>query len=194
MNYLILADKFNPVPKEFINELELIYVRDKLIEKTAGINLKALLNAAENDFIKLEVISAYRTAEYQQRLWDKSIKSELEKGLTLSQAKAEISKTLALPQCSEHNTGLAVDFGRENADDVEDDFYKSAQAKWLCKNAAAYGFILRYPRLKEHITGISYEPWHYRYVGTKAAEIIKESGICFEEFLHFYSGDFCKNN
>lgn len=194
MDYLILTDKFDPVPDKLTEEIELINVGGKLIEKTAGESLKKLLEAAKRDFIPIKIISAYRTKEYQQKLWDDSVKKLKAEGYTEEEAKTEIGKTLALPGCSEHNTGLAVDFGRENADDVEEDFYKSAQAKWLCQYAADYGFILRYPRLKEHITGISYEPWHYRYVGTTAAKIIKESGICFEEFLHFYSGNFCKSN
>lgn len=80
-----------------------------------------------------------------------------------------------------------MDFGTENAEDVESSFQKTAQGKWLSHNASDFGFILRYPRLKEQITGISFEPWHYRYVGYEAARLIKDNGLCLEEFLHFYS-------
>ena len=96
-------------------------------------------------------------------------------------------RTLALPGSSEHNTGLAVDLGREGDNDVSDDFYKTPESRWLCANAADFGFILRYPRLKEQMTGIDFEPWHYRYVGVEAARIIAAGGLCLEEFLHFYS-------
>ena len=71
--------------------------------------------------------------------------------------------------------------------DVSDDFYKTPESRWLCANAADFGFILRYPRLKEQMTGIDFEPWHYRYVGVEAARIIAAGGLCLEEFLHFYS-------
>ena len=185
MDYLIFVDRFNAVPEDFNVELE--EIQGKMLEKQACKQCRLMLKKAEDDGVKIKIISAYRTAEYQQMLWNKSISEKLKEGFELELAEKEVSKTLALPKHSEHNTGLAVDFGRENAEDVEDDFYKSEQGKWLCKNAADFGFILRYPRLKEHFTGISYEPWHYRYVGFETAKIIKESGICFEEFLHFYS-------
>lgn len=194
MDYLILTDKFNPISNDFYDDLELILIGDKLIEKNTGKQLKKMLAAAKQDYIELKIISAFRTIPYQQKLWEESVNSQLAKGLSYEQANFVVGKTLALPGCSEHNTGLAIDFGRENADDVEEDFYKSAQAKWLSENASRFGFILRYPRLKEHITGIDYEPWHYRYVGREIAEIIKQSGICFEEFLHFYGNDFCKSD
>ena len=99
----------------------------------------------------------------------------------------KVGRTLALPGSSEHNTGLAVDLGREGDNDVSDDFYKTPESRWLCANAADFGFILRYPRLKEQMTGIDFEPWHYRYVGVEAARIIAAGGLCLEEFLHFYS-------
>lgn len=185
MDYLILVDKFNSVPKNLDIQLEAI--RDKQLEKQACRQCLLMLKKAETDGINIKIISAYRTVEYQQMLWDQSLKEKTAQGISVQQARAEIAKTLAYPGHSEHNTGLAVDFGTEFADDVQDDFYKSKQGRWLCNNASHFGFILRYPRLKEHITGISYEPWHYRYVGTEAAELIKQSGVCLEEFLHFYS-------
>ena len=187
MDYLILVDKFNPVPKDFTKNIEFSEVGGQLFEKQTADQLRLLMESAENDGIPLQVISGYRTEEYQQMLWERSVSSLMWSGNSYEKAVEETAKTLALPNSSEHNTGLAADFGCEGDDDVKDDFFRTGQSKWLCKNAARYGFILRYPRLKEHITGISYEPWHYRYVGTETAEIISKSGICLEEFLHFYS-------
>ena len=69
---------------------------------------------------------------------------------------------------------------------IERKYIGSRQSVWLERCAHRYGFILRYPRLKEHITGFAFEPWHYRYVGSESADIIKKSGICLEEFLNFY--------
>lgn len=83
------------------------------------------------------------------------------------------------PGASEHQTGLAFDVTVETAEGFEN----TPQYAWLMKNAHKYGFIQRYPANKSHITGISYEPWHYRYVGVKAAKQMKKSGMCLEEFL-----------
>lgn len=187
MDYLMLVDKFNAVPEHFEKNIDLNEIQGKYLESQACRQCSLLLKEAERSGVVIKIISAYRTKDYQQILWKQSISERMEEGLSLEEAEKEVSKTLAKPGHSEHNAGLAIDFGREESDDVEDDFYKSLQAKWLCKNAARFGFILRYPRLKEHITGISYEPWHYRYVGTEAAQFIKKSGLCLEEFLHFYS-------
>lgn len=187
MDYLMLVDKFNAIPENYENEVKLTEIQGKQLESQACRQCGMMLKAAERDGIIIKIISAYRTRDYQQALWEQSVEEKREKGCSLSQAETEVAKTLARAGHSEHNAGLAIDFGREDSDDVEDDFFKSPQAKWLCKNAARFGFILRYPRLKEHITGISYEPWHYRYVGSEAAQFIKKSGLCLEEFLHFYS-------
>lgn len=187
MNYLILVNKFEPVPAGLAEGLCLREVEGKLMEKQAADHLEMMLSAARNDGVSMRVISAYRSEDYQQMLWEKEINKEMGCGLDYNAAVARVGRTLALPGCSEHGTGLAVDLGSEAADDVEANFHRTAAGKWLCCHAAEYGFILRYPRMKEHITGIDYEPWHYRYVGQEAAALIKESGICLEEFLHFYA-------
>lgn len=187
MDYLMLVDRFNAVPKLYEQGVQLSEIQGKYLEVQACRQCEMMLADAQNDGVKLKIISAYRTREYQKMLWEQSVADKILEGYSHSQAEKEVQKTLAVPGHSEHNAGLAIDFGRPESDDVEDDFFRSEQARWLCKNAQRFGFILRYPRLKEHITGISYEPWHYRYVGTEAAMFIKESGLCLEEFLHFYS-------
>lgn len=185
MDYLMLVDSFNAVPDNM--DTEFGELQGKLIEKQACEQCRLMLEKAKEDNVHIKIISGYRTAEYQQMLWNISVKEAVCQGMPRSEAEKFVSRSLAFPGHSEHNTGLAIDFGTADADDVEDDFYKTKQGKWLCKYAHKYGFILRYPRLKEHITGICYEPWHYRYVGTEAAGLIRQSGLCLEEFLHFYS-------
>ncbi|WP_294408143.1 M15 family metallopeptidase [uncultured Ruminococcus sp.] len=187
MNYLILVDKFNNVPVEYADTLKFYEVQGKLFEEQAGKQLERMLTAADSENIKIKVISGYRSPDYQQMLWERSISLEMWSGASYDEAIKKISRTLAYPGSSEHNTGLAVDLGTESADDVEDNFHRSAQGRWLSLNAEKFGFILRYPRMKEQITGIDFEPWHYRYVGREAAKIISSSGLCLEEFLHFYS-------
>ena len=187
MDYLILVGRFDPLPSGFTEQLQLYEVRGKLMERQAAKALEKMLAAAEREGMGLQVISGYRSFEYQKMLWEKELNLAMDSGLSYSQAEKKISRTLAKPGTSEHSTGLAVDLACEGEFECDPALLTKPQGKWLCKNAAEYGFILRYPRLKEHITGIDYEPWHYRYVGREAAMLIKESGICLEEFLHFYS-------
>ncbi len=187
MDYLVLVDKFNPVDIKLYNSLELTEVQGKLVEVQAGRQLRMLLSRAQEEGIRLKIISAYRSFDYQQMLWEREVSREMWSGLDYDSAIAKVARTLALPGSSEHNTGLAVDIGCEGDNDVSDDFYRTKESRWLCAHAAQYGFILRYPRLKEQITGIDFEPWHYRYVGSEAAKLISDGGLCLEEFLHFYS-------
>lgn len=187
MNYLILVNKFEPLPAGFTDEIKLKEVRGRLFESQTAECLEMMLYAASSDGIDIGVLSGYRSEDYQQMLWEREISREMGKGLSYNEATSLVSRTLALPGCSEHSTGLAADLCTPSADDTEVFFYKTEQGKWLCRHAHEYGFILRYPRMKEHLTGIDYEPWHYRYVGQEAARLITESGICLEEFLHFYS-------
>jgi len=92
-------------------------------------------------------------------------------------------REIAIPGTSEHSTGLAVDIVVLSHQTLDEDFEKTEGFKWLSENAQKYGFILRYPKNKEEITGIKYEPWHYRYVGEENAKKINEQGICLEEYL-----------
>lgn len=190
MNYLMLVDKFNPLPSDFAEKLCFYEVQGVLFENQAGRALEKMLDAAKKENINIKIISGYRSPDYQQLLWERSISLEMWGGLCYEDAVKKVGRTLALPGSSEHNTGLAADLGTEDADDCQEDFHRTAQGRWLGKNAARYGFILRYPRMKEQITGIDFEPWHYRYVGSEAAKMMFDSGLCLEEFLHFYSDRF----
>ena len=90
---------------------------------------------------------------------------------------------MAVPGTSEHQTGLAVDIVDMNYQLLDEKQEDTAVQKWLIKNSYKYGFILRYPSDKSEITGINYEPWHYRYVGKDVAKEVYEQGVCFEEYL-----------
>ena len=91
-------------------------------------------------------------------------------------------EAVAIPGKSEHNAGLAADIIEQGNYTLTEDFENTPQFKWLNENAAKYGFILRYPKGKESVTGIIYEPWHYRFVGVYHATKIKDSGLCLEEY------------
>ena len=186
MDYLMLVDKFNAVPEDFDKTLELVELQGKCLENQACRQCAMMIEEAKENgvYIKDNISLSYKGLS-ANALGEQSVSDKISEGFSFVQAEKEVAKTLARPGHSEHNAGLAVDFGREESDDVEDDFYRSVQAKWLCKNADRFGFILRYPRLKEHITGISYEPWHYRYVGTEAAQFIKKERTVFRRISPF---------
>ena len=124
------------------------------------------------------VVSGYRTESEQQQIYNDKIAEFVADGLTEYEAKKEAKRWVAIPGTSEHQLGLGVDI---NADGINSYGYEVYE--WLEDNAHRYGFIHRYPDNKTDITGIANEPWHYRYVGQKAAEEIHRRGICLEEYL-----------
>ena len=99
----------------------------------------------------------------------------------------EAGKWVAVPGTSEHQTGLALDIISSSYQVLDRDQENTAEQRWLMENSYKYGFILRYPSDKSEITGINYEPWHYRYVGKEAAKEIYEKGLCLEEYLEYLS-------
>lgn len=129
------------------------------------------------------ICSSYRTQEKQEILYNSQINKYLDLGYSFKDAKTEAGKWVAIPGTSEHQTGLAVDIVAESYQILDQEQENTAEQQWLMENSYKYGFILRYPDDKSEITGIYYEPWHYRYVGKKAAKEIYENKICFEEYL-----------
>ena len=140
--------------------------------------LQQMFDDARSQGIYPVVASGYRTPEKQQSLMDEKIQSLVEQGYSQESAQAEALKWVNQVGYSEHQSGLAVDI---NADGIHSAGYEVYD--WLAQNAWQYGFILRYPEDKTDITGTSYEPWHYRYVGVEAAQAITEQGVCLEEYL-----------
>ena len=129
--------------------------------------------------LKIMVNSGYRSYEDQKSILVNRYNRYKNQGMTTEQAQAEALKWVAYPGYSEHHTGIAVDITSSNTEACSND----RTWAWLKENCAKYGFIWRYPGTKTHITGISDEPWHFRYVGVEAATYIMEKGICFEEYL-----------
>lgn len=143
-------------------------------------SLHDMFKAAKQDGITLSVISSYRTVARQTTLYKNKINYYLDKGYGQAEAEAEAATVVAVPGTSEHNLGLAIDINS-----VEQNFDETKEYRWLEKNAAKYGFVLRYPKSKEEITGIIYEPWHYRYVGVGAAKQMNDLGMCLEEYVEY---------
>lgn len=142
-------------------------------ETEASGPLWEMIAAAEKDGIKLWMTSGYRSYYDQQYIYNNYVKRD---------GQEEADTYSARPGHSEHQTGLAYDLN-----DLTWDFGETPEGKWVAENCHKYGFILRYPKDKEEITGYVYEPWHIRYVGVEKAGEIYESGLCLEEFLNITS-------
>ncbi len=124
------------------------------------------------------VREGYRTAKDQQAILDERIQRYLDEGYLERGAVGAAKEWVAVPGTSEHQLGMAVDINADQSRSANDDVYA-----WLAENAYRYGFILRYPKGREQVTGTEYEPWHYRYVGMEAAKEIYQSQICLEEYM-----------
>ncbi len=166
------------------NKIEDINIKTKICRgKEVNVllfdDLEDMIENAKKDNIILWISSGYRNINLQTKLFNKQVEREKSKEL-ISDEEAEnrASKVVARPYTSEHNTGLAIDFNG-----VEDNFYKTPEYKWLKENAHKYGFIERYQEKFKDITGVIYEPWHFRYVGKEHAIKIKEQNICLEEYI-----------
>ncbi len=184
---MFLVNKNNPLPQDYDSRIDTRVVfeswREYYLDVRAADYLEDMIAAAKEDGIDLLVVSAYRTIEYQQQNFDKSVQDRMDRGMTEEEAYADTLAEVALPGESEHNAGLALDIMVEEYQNMDDDGFEDTEAfAWLDKHAAEYGFILRYPKGKQDITGIIYEPWHYRFVGLYYANEIKKSGLCLEEY------------
>ena len=188
-NLLILVNPWHRIPDDYTLDLETVQ-GDYKMNKLAAAAAKDLIAAAAKDGYSLRVCSGYRTVEKSRELYQRKVQQYLDAGYSEAAAKTEAAKWVAPPGTSEHHTGLAMDI--VSADyfdyyaDLEHDFEKFDEFEWLIAHCAEYGFILRYPEDKQDVTGITYEPWHYRYVGKEAAEVIMSQGLCLEEYLEQY--------
>ena len=183
---LLLVNKQHPVPENYTIELGTIAGNMKCDARILP-ELFAMLQAAKDDGIYLAVCSPYRDITLQQRLFERKIKSHMGNGYSYLEAYKKASQIVTVPGASEHQIGLALDIISNDYTVLNEGFENTSAGKWLKKHCKEYGFILRYPRGKEFITGIDYEPWHFRYVGKEAATIIMDNEITLEEFVESIS-------
>lgn len=150
------------------------------INETAGRAARQMLLAAQREGVgPYKISSAYRSVAYQSQLWQ----AQLKKNPSYGRDPYSTPVRTMPGNASEHTTGLAIDLLCARYDEADDGYGDTPEGRWLAQNAWKYGFILRYPENKEKITGVIYEPWHYRYVGKQTAQAIHESGLCLEEYL-----------
>lgn len=183
---LILVNPWNYIPDDYAVELETVQGKYQLDAKAAE-SARNLVAAAKEAGFDMALCSAYRTVEKSAELYQRKVNEFLSYGYSEEDAMLEAAKWVAPPGTSEHHTGLAMDLVSTDYwveySDLEHDYEKFDSFKWLYEHCAEFGFILRYPKDKQDITGITYEPWHYRYVGVEAATYILENGLCLEEYL-----------
>ena len=173
-----LPDSFAPAELREIPDCGLAF------DARAFDDLMALLDAANAAGVRPVVVSAYRSVDYQADLFRRRVQRvEAEEGLTGAEAEASAAFWVARPRTSEHEAAIAVDLADAAYQELDEAQEATATQRWLIDHCADYGFILRYPTDKSAITGIGYEPWHYRYVGKEAAVEITASGLCLEEWL-----------
>lgn len=178
-----LVNQMNPLPPDFEIETAIIH-DDREVDKRIAPYLVEMLASAKADGIYLKVQSAYRSVEYQQMLHEISIENFMkDAGMTEEEAIAATERELALPGTSEHNAGLAVDLNSRDSWELTESFEETDEFAWLQENCFKFGFILRYPKDKVDVTGIIYEPWHYRFIGVHHATQLMESGLCLEEYI-----------
>ena len=179
---LLLINKQHPIPEDYTFELGTIKGSMKCDKRIID-DLLAMLQAARDDGINLVICSPYRDLNRQKVLFARKVKAYMDKGMSYIDAYKISSQAVTVPGASEHQIGLALDIVCTTYYMLNEGFSETEAGKWLQAHSYEYGFTLRYPRGKEYITGIEYEPWHFRYVGKEAAAVMKEKGICLEEFL-----------
>lgn len=174
---LVLVNRTHRITEEYSGEL--VTLRNgKSVDSRIYPELQAMFDEMRSEDIYPIVNEGFRTREDQEQMMEDQINAYLDVGYSRKKAKKLAENIVAPVGSSEHELGIAVDIIADKSRSDNETVYN-----WLAKNAYKYGFIQRYPSNKTEITGIDYEPWHYRYVGKKAAAEIYEQGVCLEEYL-----------
>lgn len=178
---IVLVNPWNYLPEDYTVELVELENGHK-VAKEMEEALARMLADCEAAGHKPYLYSSYRTQSHQQRLFNNMVEK-------CGGNRTRAAKIVAIPGTSEHQLGYAVDITDFHFRTLNSDQEKTETQKWLMEHCWDYGFILRYPNDKSIITGIIYEPWHYRYVGLELAAEMKELGLCLEEYLDMLTGD-----
>lgn len=179
---LILVNPWNKITEGY--EVALTQLKDgEAVDERCYPDLQNMMDDCRAAGLEPIICSSYRSQEKQEKLYNNKVERLMNQEYSLEEARIEAGKSVAVPGTSEHQLGLAVDIVDKAYQNLDENQEKTAVQRWLMENSWKYGFILRYPNEKSNITGIIYEPWHYRYVGKEAAKEIYDQGICLEEYL-----------
>lgn len=179
---LILTNAEYPVPEDYEVELEAIPGTEQSVDRRIYEPLMAMIGDMKAQGLSPVVCSGYRTLDKQEKLFNRKVQSYVKGGHTKEESYNLARQTISIPGSGEHCLGLAVDFYTRRYHRLERAFEDTPESKWLVEHAQDYGFVMRYGENKTDITGIQYEPWHYRYVGVEAAKYMKDHDLSMEEF------------
>ncbi len=192
LSLLMLVNAWNPLPEDYEPELEFVFRlqgRDYWLDTRCVPAFRQMLADCRATGALPYLCSAYRTWEKQEQLFNEKVrKLVIEQHYTWENAPEEAAKTVAVPGTSEHQLGLAVDMIDWDHPYLDEEQEQTKSQIWLMEHCWDYGFILRYPNGTTEITGIIYEPWHYRYVGEPFAQEIRRMGLTLEEYLALREG------
>lgn len=181
--YLLLVNHANPLPEDFDVPVEPIDQDGRYFDARAIEPLLQMLDDCRAAGLQPKVVSGSRSREFQQGLFDARAAQLRADGLGDEEATQQTLAENMAPGENEHNLGLAVDIVAVDNQRMGEDFLTDPVYAWLLEHAPEYGFIQRYPPEKAGITGVAFEPWHFRYVGMEQARLIADSGLCLEEYL-----------
>lgn len=184
--YLKLVNADNPITEDDVPEVvtETLDNNGYQVDTRIVDAMEKMFQDAYNAGKSPIIVSAFRSWDTQTYLHENKIERVMnEEGLDREDAVIKASTVVAKPGTSEHQIGLALDIVSSEYTNLDEKQMETEDQKWLMENSWKYGFILRYPLDKSDITGVIFEPWHYRYVGEKAAKEITEQGITLEEYL-----------
>lgn len=179
---LLLVNPWNRLPDDYTLTLSAL-PNGHSIDSRCYTPLMEMIDDCRNAGLSPLICSSYRSEEKQTSLFQERIDELCAQGYSKKDARIKAATSVARPGTSEHQLGLAVDIVDQSHQTLDSSQENTPVQKWLMENSWKYGFILRYPNEKSQLTGIIYEPWHYRYVGRTAAQEIYETGICLEEYL-----------
>ena len=179
---LLLVNKDHPLPAEYVPETAALRY-GMASSRLCLDDLQAMMDDCRAAGLRPLICSSYRSYEKQEELWRNKVKFYQDQGKLPGEAVELASRVVAPPGESEHQTGLAFDIVDEGYQLLDEKQESTKVSLWLRENAVRYGFIVRYPPEKTDVTGIIYEPWHYRYVGKENAREISSSGLTLEEYL-----------
>jgi D-alanyl-D-alanine carboxypeptidase len=182
---LTLVNNDNLLSSDFTPELTSIG-NGQYFDSRAADYLELFVAAAKNEGLSVYITSSYRSYATQQTLFNNKVNQYLTSEGSREAAETKARTIVAYPGTSEHQLGLACDIVDKYYEYMNESLADTELSKWMAENCAQYGFILRYPDGKQDITGVMYEPWHYRYVGVGAATYIMENDLCLEEFIALY--------
>ena len=183
--YLVLVNNNHPMEEGYVPEL-VEFETGYSIDTRIADAVQKMLADAKAEGLNIQICSAYRSVERQKQVFSESMEERVRSGMSYWEAYSETAVNVAEPGTSEHALGLALDLISNQYVELDERQETTKEAKWLKENCHKYGFILRYPPEKTNITGIIYEPWHYRYVGEEDAKKIMELGVTLEEYLQDY--------